>query len=126
MSFSTLHFPMSTLACIYRVKLDVGQKKLKKTVSVKCRVRLLFYNGNSTFSPSDFCNGRLSNVDFDLYFVDVIECFLKTLTSLSKAILFQSRRPLVLIVRPFGPLVVAWAFQGCLQDPFWLQKAGFS
>ena len=72
MSFCTWHFPMSTLTCVLGVELDVDQKNLKKTVSPKCRVPPVFYNGKSTFSTSHFCNTRLSNVDFDLYFVDAI------------------------------------------------------
>ena len=52
-------------------------KKTKKTLPLQCRVPPLFYNGKSTFSTSDFCNTRLSNVDFALYFMDAIWCFLK-------------------------------------------------
>ena len=68
-------------------------KKQKKTVSPKCRVRLHFYKCNSTFQPSDFCNTRLSNVEFDLHFVDAIQRVLKKHQALPvKTILFDSRR----------------------------------
>ena len=50
----------------------------------------------------------------------------KTLNSLSKTILFDLRRILFLNLRPFGPLLFAWVSQGCLQEPFWPQKPGFT
>ena len=68
---------MSSYTCILQVELDVGQKNLKKTLPLKFPDPPVFYNGKSTFSTSDFCNTRFSNVDFDLYFVDAIWCFLK-------------------------------------------------
>ena len=41
----------------------------------------------------------------------------KTLKTLSKVILFASSRPLFLTLHPFGPLLVAWVSQGCLEAP---------
>ena len=102
-------------------------KKHKKQVSLKSRFWPVIYKGNSTFGPSHFLNMRFSNVDFHLYFTGVIRYFLKqTWNSLSKTILFDLRGLLFLNLRPFGPLLFAWVSQGCLQEPFWPQKAGFT
>ena len=119
---------MSTFICILHVQLDVDQKHIKKTVPLKNRVWPVIYQGNSTFRPSHFLNTRFSKVDFALYFTGVILCFFpkKTLNSLSKTIPFDSLRFLFSTLGPFGPLVFAWVPQGCLQEPFWPHKAGFT
>ena len=125
MAFQTFLPPTSTYTCDLQVQLDVATKNYNKTVSLKCRVPLVFYKCNSTFSPSDFWTTRLSNIDFDLYFTGQIRCFLKkTWISLSKSILFDSWNSPFSALRPFGPPVSAWVSHGCLLDPSWLEKLG--
>ena len=77
MSFWTWHFPVSTLACVHRVELDIGKQKLKKLRPSNVEFDSFFTMATPLFRLPISAAVYSPMSTLICIFVDVMQCFLK-------------------------------------------------